>query len=161
MPNSVYQLLPSANDHLILTCINDMFPNMMLQQESLFSSSPQLAFRTIHKYFYIYSSILTLTAVDSRDARVISRFPFNPNNAGTTIYNSETSSNSFQCYIKKIEIFHVNFMRGQLLASTTSSKSPAKTQPSPANRNGKDTCSNIILIELESTEGWKAHRSAP
>ena len=83
------------------TCINDIFPKMILQREELLSSSPQFDYQEI-KLNLLYAITKILTAVDKRDASVISKFPFSPNSAGTTIYNSETSSNSGQCYAHSI-----------------------------------------------------------
>lgn len=42
-------------------------------------------------------SVFPLTAVDSLDANVISRFPFSPTRAGTKIKTSEISLNTSQC----------------------------------------------------------------
>lgn len=43
-------------------------------------------------------STTPLTAVDSLDASVISRFPFSPTRAGTKINTSEISLNTSQCW---------------------------------------------------------------
>lgn len=45
----------------------------------------------------------TLTAVDSLDARVISRFPFSPSSAGTRMKTSVTFWKTSQCYEVKTE----------------------------------------------------------
>lgn len=44
-----------------------------------------------------------LTAVDSRDAKVISKFPLRPRSAGTKIKTSVTFLNTSQCYTKDTE----------------------------------------------------------
>lgn len=46
---------------------------------------------------YVCTHVCPLTAVDSLDANVISRFPFSPTSAGTKINTSEISLNTSQC----------------------------------------------------------------
>lgn len=48
--------------------------------------------------------------VDKRDAKVISRLPFNPNSAGTRMYTSEISWYTGQCWNKKNTICIIIFM---------------------------------------------------
>ena len=45
-----------------------------------------------------------LTAVESRDASVISRFPFRPTRGGTNVNRSLTSINTGQCWWGKSKI---------------------------------------------------------
>ena len=65
---------------------------LLLHSPYLQVSSSKEPFENLHG-----NNIYVLTAVDSLDAKVISRLPLRPNSAGTTIYNSETSSKSDQC----------------------------------------------------------------
>lgn len=46
----------------------------------------------------VHACATALTAVDSLDASVISRFPFSPTSAGTKIKTSEISLNTSQCW---------------------------------------------------------------
>jgi len=47
-----------------------------------------------------YQKRKLLTAVDSLDAKVISKFPLRPRRAGTKIKTSVTFLNTSQCYLK-------------------------------------------------------------
>lgn len=54
----------------------------------------------------------TLTAVDSLEARVISRFPLSPSRAGTRMKTSVTFWNTSQCYKVKTEPRNFSALRG-------------------------------------------------
>ena len=76
-----------------------------------------------------------LTWVESLEARVISKLPFNHNKAGTSMNNSWISSKTFQCW-------------------TISSTKPAPTIPKPATRNGNKISKVIEQNDSEFSGLW-------
>lgn len=65
--------------------------------------------------FQFAGHVVKLTAVDSLEASVISRFPFKPRRAGTRIKTSFTSENTFQCCRERqgehnSPLLHLNMM---------------------------------------------------
>lgn len=81
-----------------------------------------------------------LAAVDSLDARVISKFPLSPSSAGTRMKTSVTFWKTSQC-------------------CTMSSTMPAATVPKPASRKGNSTCSPMEKEVSLSGEGGAGPRS--
>lgn len=76
-------------DHSVISFITHVSPTTELTE---WTASE----RPIVSFAYLWGNLLT--AVDSLDASVISRFPFSPTRAGTRINTSESSSNTSQCW---------------------------------------------------------------
>ena len=89
--------------------------------------------------FLFLINIQNITWVESRDAKVISRFPFRPKSAGTRINISLIVSKTSQCW-------------------TMSKTMPAPTIPSPAIIKGKKICTEI---EIQDSFGPNFGSSRP
>ena len=85
--------------------MSERFPHVICQRDFQLLMAPRLAYtdkekgeRGERKGERMHSTLQnasmcfgSLTAVESRDARIISRFPFSPSRAGTKINNSPMS----------------------------------------------------------------------